>query len=142
MNKRILYIDDELLFVRSLAEALEEAGYEVKKSNCHATVFQVIEKEKPDLIVLDLLMPTKTQTDLKTNIRAGLSTLKDLRLQKHVRLPIIFVTVVDDIAAHKEIRRIEKDSGFNHVVILVKPVLPSTLLENVRGLIGNADVAK
>jgi len=58
MNKtRILVVDDELSIIKLLRANLETKGYEVLAAMDGAEALQVIEKELPDLIILDIMMP-------------------------------------------------------------------------------------
>jgi DNA-binding response OmpR family regulator len=57
MAKRILVIDDEPLIADMVKMRLESAGYEVITANDGMQGLEKARKEKPDLIVLDVMMP-------------------------------------------------------------------------------------
>ncbi len=63
-KKRILVVDDEKDVVEYLTELLEDNGYEVTPAYDGVAAMESIAKEKPDLILLDLLMPEETGTGL------------------------------------------------------------------------------
>ena len=55
---RILVVDDDLAVLKFVRANLQAAGYEVLTGLDGAEALQVIEKELPDLIILDIMMPT------------------------------------------------------------------------------------
>ena len=56
-KKRILVVDDEINIIKFLRANLEEKGYEVLTAMDGAAALQVFEKEVPDLVLLDIMMP-------------------------------------------------------------------------------------
>ena len=56
-RKRILVIDDDLVVLKFLRANLREEGYEVLTALDGTEALHVIEKELPDLIILDIMMP-------------------------------------------------------------------------------------
>ncbi|MDD5428711.1 MAG: response regulator [Candidatus Omnitrophica bacterium] len=56
-KKRILLVDDEKDLVETMIFQLEGAGYEVIKAYDGAEGLEKAKKEKPDLIILDLMLP-------------------------------------------------------------------------------------
>jgi DNA-binding response OmpR family regulator len=57
VKKRILLIDDETDFRAALRVRLEAAGYEVLEAEDGATGLDMAKEQKPDLIILDLMLP-------------------------------------------------------------------------------------
>ena len=83
-TKRILIIDDEASFTRMVRINLEKCGeYEVKEENRAGYALATAREFKPDLILLDVIMPAMDGGDVAALIK------KDRQLQ-HV--PIIFLT--------------------------------------------------
>ena len=60
MGKRILVIDDEPDMVTLYTTVLEENGYSVTGVNSAQEGLQLLQGSRPDLILLDLVMPEKT----------------------------------------------------------------------------------
>src|SRR5579884_2057990 len=82
--KRILYAEDEE-DIRTIAQiALEDlGGFVVKYCSTGREVLDVIDEFKPDLILLDVMMP----------IMDGVTTLKNLRKKPELEnIPAIFMT--------------------------------------------------
>lgn len=67
----ILIVEDEDFLVRALKDNLESEGYDVSVARDGEEVFPVITKKKPDLILLDLLLPKKTGFDVLRELRAN-----------------------------------------------------------------------
>ncbi len=61
MPKRILIVDDDPDFVESNKQLLEANGYQVISSSNGAAGLAMAKKEKPDLMILDVMMATNTE---------------------------------------------------------------------------------
>lgn len=87
IKKNILLVDDDPLVIRMYQNKLTKDGYAVKiASNGEEALIQVM-KEKPDLILLDIMMP-------KMN---GVETLKALKREEKTKgIPVIILTNLDD----------------------------------------------
>ena len=68
MKNIILVVDDEQDVREFLCELLEDQGYTVSLAVDGHEALEKIKQEKPDLILLDLLMPKETGTDLYRRI--------------------------------------------------------------------------
>lgn len=82
-KKKVLIIDDEPDTVIFMTSWLEDNGYSACSATDGKLGMEVIRREKPDLILMDLRMPHQT----------GFQLYRDLRLKdafKHI--PVIFVT--------------------------------------------------
>lgn len=76
MNKKILVVDDESHIRMLYQEELQAAGFEVALSDGREPIMKVIEREKPNVVVLDIkLGGTVTGLDLLQTIRAANTTL-------------------------------------------------------------------
>jgi two-component system, OmpR family, response regulator RpaB len=85
-KKKILIVDDEAMIRRILSTRLTMVGYEVAVACDGAEALEVFAEEKPDLVVLDVMMP-------KLN---GLEVCQELR--KTTGVPIIMLTALGDVA--------------------------------------------
>jgi len=81
---KILIVDDEEHIRYLYSEELSEAGYEVITADSGYRLLERIEKEKPDLVVLDIKM-------VDCN---GLDLLQDIR-NKFYNLPVVLCTAYD-----------------------------------------------
>jgi two-component system alkaline phosphatase synthesis response regulator PhoP len=85
MLDKILVVDDEESLVRLITYNLNKAGFETVNAYDGLQAWQLINQEKPDLIILDLMLPGKDGLEICREMRtAGLQT------------PIIMLTARDD----------------------------------------------
>ena len=68
MSKKILVIDDEPDIRMFLTTLLAENGYETVTAADGLSGFEIAQREKPDLVSLDLQMPDKSGTDFYRRI--------------------------------------------------------------------------
>jgi two-component system phosphate regulon response regulator PhoB len=88
MAKRILIVDDEPDIVTFLSAVLEENGYSSLSAKDGVEGLEVIRKERPDLILLDLMMPKKS----------GITLFQELRNDpKMSDIPVVVVTGVSEV---------------------------------------------
>lgn len=85
MNGKILVIDDEEALVRLISYNLAKEGFNILTAVDGNEAWQMIAQEKPDLIVLDLMLPGKD----------GLEICRDLRKENN-EIPIIMLTARDE----------------------------------------------
>jgi two-component system, OmpR family, response regulator VicR len=81
MRTRILYVEDEPFLGRIVRESLESRGFEVTMTTDGSRVTDLFTEIKPDICILDVMLPHKD----------GFSIAKDIRAIG-VEIPIIFVT--------------------------------------------------
>ena len=88
MAKRILIVDDEPDIVTFLSAVLEEYGYTSLSAKDGVEGLEILRKEKPDLILLDLMMPKKS----------GITLFQELRKDPEMSaIPVIVVTGVSEV---------------------------------------------
>ncbi|MBF0120036.1 MAG: response regulator [Desulfobacterales bacterium] len=84
----ILIVEDSINTINFLYAILSAKGYKVISVNDSNIAISVIQKEMPDLILLDIMMPGKSGYDLCDELKNDIKT-KDI--------PIIFSTVLDEV---------------------------------------------
>lgn len=70
MTQRILVVDDDKSIVKVLASYLEQAGYRVLAAHDGEAALHILRRERPDLVILDLMMPKRDGWDVTQVIRA------------------------------------------------------------------------
>ncbi len=117
---RVLVVDDNLPN-REVAEGhLATAGYQAIQAEGGAEALQLIEQHRPDLVLLDVLMPGMD----------GFETCRQIRMLPVVGdTPILFLTALGDLGTHKQ----ALDSGADD--FLTKPINRTELLIRVRSLL-------
>ncbi len=114
-DKHILVIDDDITSLDIVSYLFEERGYEVERcADGHAAI-EYVKSNKPDILLVDLMMPQIN----------GAETVKEIRSLGLTDTPIIAFTAVDDPDVHEEARK----AGCNEV--LTKPLHPKKLLEKI-----------
>ena len=69
MNRKILIVDDSALSRRTLRRILESGGYEAVEADDGMTALEVYFLEKPDLVLLDLVMKGMYGLDVLVKLR-------------------------------------------------------------------------
>ena len=69
MNKRILIVDDDREVVRLMKAYLEQAGFETLVAYDGDTALHSMRREKPDLVLLDLMLPDKDGWEVTRLVR-------------------------------------------------------------------------
>lgn len=94
---QILVIDDELDILQLLVEDLTDQGYDVISAVDGGDGLKKIYLHRPDLVLLDMMMPVLTGYDVLRTIR-GDPTIKDL--------PVILLSVLDPADAERIVREL------------------------------------
>ena len=69
MAQRILVVDDDKEIVRIIRAYLEKAGYSVSVAYDGETALHIIRSDRPDLVVLDLMLPDRDGWDITRIVR-------------------------------------------------------------------------
>jgi len=116
-NKLILYIEDEPEMIDLIRLILNRRGFEVKGANGGKEGLESIRKEKPDLVLLDLMMPDMDGWEVYQQMKAD-ETTRDI--------PVIVVTA--------KAQSIDKVLGLHIAKVddyIAKPFSPQELLNSV-----------
>ncbi len=70
MAQRILVVDDDKSIVKVVAGYLQQAGYGVLSAHDGETALHVLRRERPELVILDLMMPKRDGWEVTRIIRA------------------------------------------------------------------------
>lgn len=119
MNTRILVVDDELDTLNLLRTILEISGYTPITTLNSIDAIGLAEVEKPDVILLDIMMPKLDGFTLCKMMRQH-TTTKDL--------PIIFVTAYESLDIEQ--RRVEAGAD----LVIHKPINMDELIEAVSNI--------
>ncbi len=120
MSKKILIVDDEPRYVRLMEANLISDNYEVLKAYNGQQALEIVEDQKPDLVLLDVMMP----------VLDGFTTCE--RIRKFSTVPIIVVTVKGE--EKDRVRGL--DLGADDYI--VKPFSATELLARVRAVLRRA----
>jgi len=122
MKKRIMIVDDEENVVGLVKAIFEQEGFEVIVAYDGQECLEKLEKVKPDLILMDMMMPKMTGKEVTKKIRAN---------PKTKGLKIAFLTVV-------RLSEIGKDElkKLNVLDFITKPFDNADLVNKVKKVLG------
>ncbi|MCU0726311.1 MAG: response regulator [Planctomycetes bacterium] len=149
MSKKVLIVDDDPAIVRFLTVALTENGYQAVSASDGKEGFEKAEKERPDLLLLDVMMPRRT----------GFTLFKQLRRDERFKdVPIIMLTAVSSVleeqdslsgdtmerpydalreSLRKTIAEMKTEGEVRPEHFIEKPVDPEQVVAKIRDLIGS-----
>jgi len=124
---KVLIIDDDADFRQACRIPLEAAGLEVSEAEDADTGFEKVAAQKPDLVILDVLMPREYE---------GFALAKRIREELKLKdMPILILSAVHDVK--KPPYRFAPDEGYLPVdAFLDKPLPPEALVRKVREMLG------
>jgi len=127
MPKKILVVDDDTDVLEALTMILERRGYQVVTAQDGIEGLAYLRAEKPDLMILDLMMP-------KMDGFGVLKELREPRWSEFKDVPILVQTAVREGASR---RRYELETGVELGVedYIEIPVSPDILLQRIEKLI-------
>ena len=148
MTRQVLIVDDDQNTVKYLSVVLSEHGYDPVSAYDGSQGLQKVEQAKPDLIVLDVMMPKKS----------GFVLFKQLRKDERYKdIPIIMLTgvsgILEEMESHQEeafekpydslreslkrkIQEIREEGLIRPEMFLDKPVEADAFIARVQQLIG------
>mgnify|MGYP001595829188 CR=1 FL=1 len=92
MGGKVLVVDDDTALRRSVAQVLEDEGYEVVHATDGLAALDRVAENRPDLILLDVLMPNMN----------GRQVLEKLRQDRDTAdIPILVMSAVSGIEANR-----------------------------------------
>jgi len=149
MAKQVLIVDDDKNAVKYLSAVLSDNGYDPVAAYDGSEGMKKVEAAKPDLIVLDVMMPKKT----------GFVLFKQLKQDKRYKeIPILMLTavsgVLEELEEHKEetferpydslreslkkkIQEMREEGLVRPEMFVDKPVESDSFIAKVRELIGS-----
>jgi CheY-like chemotaxis protein len=121
-KKLILLVDDDPDFVEAVRVIVENGGYEVEVAYDGKEGLEAVAERKPDLIVLDVMMPVMNGHEACAKLKGDKET-EDI--------PIILLTAVADRVTtstytHRDMLESEAED------YMPKPVEPNELLERIK----------
>lgn len=125
---KILIVDDDPDIIKATSRVLESRGYRVITALNGEECLEKVREERPDLIILDLLMPKLDGFGVCRELR------ENTRYAEYSDIPILVVTAVREEASR---RRYELEMGVDLDVdgYLEKPIRPWDLVHRVEKLL-------
>ena len=120
--KKILVVDDDPIYTKTLQVLLEKNHYQVKVAHDGEEGIALARQEKPDLIVLDILMPKLDGTEAYGIIK------NDPELEN---IPVLFLTAV--LSKEEEAPRANVEESYYHVI--AKPIDNQDFITRVKAIL-------
>ena len=131
MPRKIMIIDDEPDIRVYLAAAAEDNGFETLTLGAEERIIKIIADNKPDLVVLDIMMP----------MRSGISIYKEIRTSPSLRhIPIILISGMAGMSDFmgSEFRKLIGDDHISPPdAFIEKPIDLSLLFKQIKMLLDN-----
>jgi two-component system alkaline phosphatase synthesis response regulator PhoP len=126
-RKRILVVDDEIYIVHILEFSLTMEGYDVLTASDGEEALKLIDSERPDLVVLDIMMPKLDGYEVCRRLRDD---------EQFQGLPVILLSAKG--------RPVDREAGLDAGAddYITKPFSPRKLVEKIRVLLNQEQVKK
>ena len=134
-NKKplIAYIEDDAMLLTMYEQLFTIHGFDFAGSKDFTSGRKMINSKKPDLVLLDLLLPDKSKyipTDLNVNL--GLDLLSDIKKNPSTKnIPVIILSNIDE----NDVVDDAKKRGADDYMVKAH-VLPKEVLAKVRDILG------
>jgi CheY-like chemotaxis protein len=141
MPKKILIVEDEPDQRTFLSTVLEENGYASISAKDGVEGLELLRKDKPDLVLLDLMMPRKS----------GITMFQDLRKDPNMsHIPVVVVTGVSEVTGVdfrnfmyrqplRDKKKFVETTGLTEYTIpdgyIEKPVIPDELIKVIKEIL-------
>ncbi len=126
MSGQILIAEDEPYIVDALSFILRQAGHTVIAESDGSAVLEALRKTRPDLLILDIMLPTKN----------GFEILKELKADEEFRqLPVLVLTAKGQAKDRAMAEQLGTDA------FIAKPFSNAEVLQCVERLVGQSQSA-
>lgn len=121
----VLVIDDDPEVVRSIARTAERLGYRAHRASNGAEGLELVSRETPGLIFLDLVMPGQNGPEFLDELRPA-----------HPDLPVVIVTGYPDSDL------MHRAAKHPPIMLLSKPATPDQIERTIRTVLGDPPAAQ
>jgi CheY-like chemotaxis protein len=121
----ILIVDDDPDILNGILLILESQDYQLRTARDGVQCLELISEDKPDLLILDLLMPRMD----------GWGVIREVRKEPELSdMPIMILTTVIEDASR---RRYELETGYSMDIqaYIEKPARPNELIDTIEKLL-------
>jgi len=123
--KKILLVDDDPDFVEGARMVLEKSDFEVVIASSGKECLERIKEEKPDLIILDIMMPKKS----------GFEVCKELKSNiEYNRIPVVMLTALKQKLSRTSYS-IAEGLELEAEDYLEKPIEPKVLVSRIKKIL-------
>lgn len=116
----VLIVDDDEIMRQAASESLIMAGFEVRVAETGSLAMKTLERCRPDIILMDVMMPDMDGFETTSAIRS---------LSEYEQIPILFMTALDDLDS------INRAFEVGATDFITKPITWVILVERIRFMI-------
>ncbi len=121
---KVLIVDDDSDFVDLTGAILSQAGYRVATASDSEGAFRVLEREKPDLVLLDVMMKAPLE---------GIAISRRMAAERHLKdIPVVMIS---GIAQTDYASEFPTDIDLPIEAWISKPVDPTQILDTVQRIL-------
>ncbi len=117
----VLVVDDDPVSVQLLEIILTRSGYEVLKANNAEDGLRIVSERKPDVLIIDDMMPDMSGGDMSQQVKANPET-------QHI--PVILISAGNRVNNPNYLTEVKAD------LALLKPTLPKDVLAAIKEVLG------
>lgn len=126
MKKNILVVDDDIDVITFVSTVLEKIGYKVIGAKDGEEALSKIKSNKPDLIILDILMPKQS----------GIKMYRELKTHESLKdIPVVILSAISKrtfLRSQEALTEFGGEAVPEPEVYIEKPVEPEDLAQTVR----------
>ncbi|MGG7644348.1 response regulator transcription factor [Rhodovulum sp. YNF3179] len=122
MGKHVLLIEDEPNIIEAIRFILERDGWTVSTHSDGADAVDIVDREGPDIVILDVMLPNRSGYDILRDLRAAEGT---------AALPVLLLT------AKGQSRDREMAETYGASRFMTKPFSNQEVLDSVRDLVAS-----
>ena len=122
---KILVVDDDPDFVKISRTILETEGYQVYAAANGDQALEVMHQDRPDLILLDVMMSTTLE---------GVDVCREIRVDPDLKL--VPIVMISSIATSEHAAEFPDDERIPIDTWISKPIQPAVLLKVVKRFVG------
>jgi len=124
-NQKILLVDDDLTLVEMYSERLKAAGYKVEVAHDGQACLDIVKQNKPDLILLDIMMPKMNGLDVLKTLKADPAT---------ANIPVVLLTAL--------IQELDKVKAITNQAVeyyVKSETMPGALIKQISRILSEKD---
>ena len=130
MSKKVLVVDDDPDVVTFNVTIVEELGYTPLVAKNGEEGLKIVKEEKPDLVILDVLMPRQS----------GVRLYRELKTDESLgQIPVIMLSAIAEktfLRSQKALTEFGEDKIPEPEIYLEKPIEPEELAETIKNILG------
>ncbi len=130
MSKKVLVVDDDPDVVTFNVTIVEELGYTPLVAKNGEEGLKIVKEERPDLVILDVLMPRQS----------GVRLYRELKTDKSLgQIPVIMLSAIAEktfLRSQKALTEFGEDKIPEPEIYLEKPIEPEELAKIIKDTIG------